>query len=224
MRRNRGLDCLRVLSAIAVVVIHCNAKYYFADGTEHGTISYCVSAIVNLITRFSVPCFILMSGKFNLSDNRNADASYFYRKSLPKILIPYLGIYLCWTVYSFISVIKTANLLLFAKSLVKGTNGNLWFMPMIIILYLLTPAFVQIKSRLSKGQDMQVGVLLLIWGIISQCTSEYTLPYSIGVVISYASYYWLGSVLTAYNVFKFRMMCVGGGYWHNDTHSGNSCI
>lgn len=224
MTRNRGLDCLRILSAIAVVIIHCNAKYYFADGIDHGTVSYRVSAVVNLITRFSVPCFILMSGKFNLSDNRNSDISYFYKKSVPKILVPYLGIQLCWTVYSFVSGIHNANLLPFVKSFIKGTNGNLWFMPMIIILYLLTPVLIQIKSRLSPQRDWLLGVLLLFWGIMSQCTSEYILPYSIGVVISYSAYYWLGSTLTEYDVFKSWLGAWGGGYCHNDAFSRNSCI
>lgn len=214
MTRNRGLDLLRIMSAISVVLIHCNALLYFSDCLAISSVSYTVSSVINLVTRFSVPCFVLISGRFILGEKRNSNTLYFYKKSLPKIVIPFGVIYLMWSVGIFYTRLVSGNIKEFLVAFVKNSYGNLWFMPMIIMLYLLAPIFIRIKAQFNAGQNLLIGVLLLLWSMISQGTSNYDLPYSIGVVIAYASYFYLGCVLPEYmdemNI-NLTTVKIGGG-------------
>lgn len=71
-------DLLRIISAVAVVLIHVNVHYFETISNS----SYCFAEITNVLTSFSVPCFVMLSGAFLLHDYRNENFKYFYVKSL----------------------------------------------------------------------------------------------------------------------------------------------
>lgn len=196
LERNNGLDLLRVFSSIAVVLIHVNARWLFTAQVSELANNYVFAEIINLLTRFCVPCFVMISGAFLLDNKSNANFIDFYKKSFIKLGIPYTGIALFWISISFLKdVIIKHEVGTFIKIVVVGTYGNLWFMPMLFGLYLLVPIIIRIRNELSEKNFVFFSVILLIWGVISQASTEYTLPYSLGVVMSYVGYFAMGLCL-----------------------------
>ena len=89
VKRNNGYDLLRILATIAVVLIHVNAMFFSKRiGENTWQTNYIVENIINIVTRFSVPAFMMISGAFALSNPQNADIKRFYCKSIYKIYVP----------------------------------------------------------------------------------------------------------------------------------------
>lgn len=190
--RNKGLDLLRIISAIAVVLIHCNAVFYFSD-IQHDRMTLGIEAFINLITRFSVPCFMMISGAFSLANEKNKAVLSFYKKSFSKILVPYAGIFLFWIILdSFKVMIGKETVLGVVRNALHGTKGNLWFMPMLLLCYVITPFLIYAIKNLNERTLKIIFVFWLVWAIVSQTVTEYEVPYAIGVVFAYAAYYFAG--------------------------------
>lgn len=64
MSRENNFDLLRVISTIAVILIHVNYMFfqYHWMNPSMGDFIYVVESFLNIVTRFSVPCFVLLSG------------------------------------------------------------------------------------------------------------------------------------------------------------------
>lgn len=188
-----GVDVLRILSACAVVLLHVNAEFYFADSNYD--LQKMVECILNFVARFSVPSFVMISGAYAIRD-KNKDFLPYYKKILFKIGIPYFGILLfVYPCIFYKYIIQENDWGMFARSFFAGESFNLWFMPMIFILYLLTPVLVRLKDCLGSMQFKIITCVLLAWAIVSQSTTEYMFPWSIGNVMSYLSYFLLGNVI-----------------------------
>lgn len=85
--RESNFDLLRVICAFAVVAIHVSAQFIGAmtgDPRYIGIEFHDVfnSTLWNVLSRFAVPCFVMLSGAFILTNDKNADFSFFYKKSL----------------------------------------------------------------------------------------------------------------------------------------------
>ena len=92
MKRIEELDFTRIIAMIAVITIHVTSAY-IGYQSNILVMGMNVAFILNQLTRFAVPLFILLSGtSLGLSAN---DDSYreFLHKRLTKIGIPYLA----WT-------------------------------------------------------------------------------------------------------------------------------
>lgn len=197
-KREINYDLLRIVSAIAVIVIHVNTGYLSENITNYAwegvSLTWIIENFLNFLTRFSVPCFIMLSGAFILHSEKTMDYKTFYRKSFYKIGVPFLVIYLLWILLYGAKVLLTGEGgINYLGNIFKGTYGNLWFVPMLLGLYLISPLIVKLKD--GKPIPLIMGVILLAWAVVSQSTSEYEISYSIGIVSSYVSYYIMGNIL-----------------------------
>ena len=107
--RENNYDLLRIVSSIAVIMIHVSSIWLdridiiIANGPKNNLCienmySPAVICIYNSISRFAVPCFIMLSGAFILDNERNLDYKTFYCKSFAKVGIPTI-------VFSFIYIL-----------------------------------------------------------------------------------------------------------------------
>lgn len=201
-KRDNNMDLLRLLSCFAVVLIHVNAQYFIVRSTTPSfTYVYIVECTINIVARFSVPAFVMISGAFTLSKQQNSDALIFYRKSLKKIFLPLAPAIFLFAEYDMI--VKNVDLGSILESLVNGSYYNLWFMFMLLCLYALVPVLIRLKAILSWRWWGRLGFALLIWAIVSQATSSYELSYDIGIASSFLGYFISGSFLREnYNKLK----------------------
>jgi surface polysaccharide O-acyltransferase-like enzyme len=195
--RNANYDLLRITATIAVIAIHVN-WLYFAGSYEvySGDISWIIQSLINIITRFSVPCFVMISGAYNLNNEANAGIKYFYKKTAFRIFLPFAAVLL-------LEVIATILMnLVLHRDINSELNGifttgiyNSWYMYMLLGLYLLTPFIVKLKTLLSWNTYRLFAVLMLVWAVISQSTSTQKMAYSMGVVVAFLGYYLIGDVI-----------------------------
>lgn len=192
--RDNSMDLLRLLSCLAVVLLHVNAQYFVArSATPSPDFAYTAESLTNIIARFSVPAFVLISGAFVLGKQQNANAQQFYQKSFRKIFLPLAPAIILFAAYD--RLVKGIGLKWIFLALVTGKYYNLWFMLMLLCLYALVPVLVRVKAALPWRWWGRLGFVLLAWAVVSQAASSHDLPYDIGVVGSYLGYFITGNFL-----------------------------
>ena len=190
--RQSNFDLLRIISTFAVVLIHVNANV--ADSNNISFVEFNFCSLINIITRFSVPCFVMLSGAFILSNERNADYKHFYAKSFYKIGIP-LIIFLMLIISEVSAVLKGTGFIEPILSLLKGNFNNYWFMFMLAGLYFLVPIIIRIKNTISKKCYTIGSFVWLLVAMISQLTSTYSVAWSFGIIFSFVGYFLVGNVI-----------------------------
>ena len=157
--RHEGLDVLRALAAFFVIGIHTSGQYLAPEHWQSSN-GY-VAALVQGFVQIGVPLFFMLSGAFLLAQPIEKPST-FYRKRLPRLLIP-LAVWL--PLYYLYFWIKGADVAEYALHLfwAKG-YFHLWFLPPLLGLYLVTPLLRKVIERVSRSRDLAliaVGLLLL---------------------------------------------------------------
>lgn len=192
--RQSNFDLLRIISTFAVVLIHVNANV--ADSNNISLVGFNFCSLINIITRFSVPCFVMLSGAFILSNERNADYKHFYAKSFYKIGIPLIIFSFLMLIISEVSAImKGTGYIEPVLSLLKGNFNNYWFMFMLVGLYFLVPIVIRIKKSISNRSYIIGSFIWLFVAMISQLTSTYSVSWAFGIIFSFVGYFLVGNVI-----------------------------
>lgn len=194
INRQSNYDLLRIISTISVVLIHVNATV--ANSNNISLVGFNICSLINIITRFSVPCFVMLSGAFILSNEKNADYKHFYAKSFYKIGIPLIIFSFLMLIISEVSAImKGTGFIEPILSLLKGNFNNYWFMFMLAGLYFLVPIIIRIKNTISKKFYTIGSFVWLLVAMISQLTSTYSVAWSFGIIFSFVGYFLVGNVI-----------------------------
>lgn len=192
--RQSNYDLLRIISTISVVLIHVNATV--ANSNNISLVGFNICSLINIITRFSVPCFVMLSGAFILNNEKNADYKHFYAKSFYKIGIPLIIFSFLMLIISEVSAImKGTGLAELVLSLLKGEFNNYWFMFMLAGLYFLVPIIIRIKNTISKKCYTIGSFVWLFVAMISQLTSTYSVSWAFGIIFSFVGYFLVGNVI-----------------------------
>ncbi|MDD3241038.1 MAG: acyltransferase [Lachnospira sp.] len=112
-RRYNNYDLLRILATIAVIVIHVNYRYFaYRAYTPSMDKYYIIESLFNMVSRFSVPIFVMLSGAFLLHKESNGDAKAFYKKSCKKLLVPTLIVMAVFLLIDEISALRVGEVTL----------------------------------------------------------------------------------------------------------------
>lgn len=159
--RESNYDVLRIICTVAVIVIHVTAEYKYAltDGPDNYASSMLTILLYNTLVRFSVPCFMLLSGAFLLADNRNSDFKYFYGKSFKNVIIQMIIFSLFFTVYSELNAVRglivgIGGIHQLAEPLIDLIQGkpwyHMWYLFSLTGIYALIPLIIRLKNTFSE--------------------------------------------------------------------------
>ena len=91
IKRHNNYDLLRIIACIAVIILHVSAIYIGAYTTKN-ELTYKIdlthifeATTLNVLTRFAVPIFVMLTGAFSLSNPKNKDYKKFYKKFLKEL-------------------------------------------------------------------------------------------------------------------------------------------
>ena len=196
--RQFNIDLLRIICCIAVIIIHISADYINnVDLYKEGIF---FSNLLNCITRFAVPCFVMIAGGFALENRKKETSIQFYKKKIYYIIVPTLLFSIFYFLSHFIKQIMgycinntKINLTSVFIDLITGNLGyHMWYLYMMIFIYIITPVLWKIKEKVGNNKFNKYGILLLIIAIPFSLTSTHKFSYDIGFSIYYIGYYILG--------------------------------
>lgn len=167
MRKN-NLDYLKVLAIFCVIAIHVYDKlissYHSLTIDEWNTTKQ-----IESIIRMAVPIFFMVNGLLVLKKQEGEKAIVFYKKTFPKILIPYI---LFTVIYMYASS-QWFNEPFTIGYVMKGLFNfsgfyHLWFIKALLGIYLLVPAMRLMLRFINRAQTEYIlDAFMLGWFIIS---------------------------------------------------------
>jgi surface polysaccharide O-acyltransferase-like enzyme len=154
--RNAYIDTLRGWSIFGVVCIHFAGSFATTD-TFAWSPSFWLGLTLNQVFIFAVPLFVFLSGLLAGMSRKPQTLGEYYRGRVRRIVYPYLIV----SVLSFFflnhyaewkAVAGNSGKLLWLLQRVgyTGVEPTLYFIPLIILLYLLQPALKALPSWLSR--------------------------------------------------------------------------
>lgn len=198
MREKVGyFDLLRVVGAIAVVVIHVLGPYRDQFGVLPDW-QWITAITFNSFSRWAVPVFIMITGALMLSDRRPIEWRYFLKKRLAKVLIPFL----VWSVfYAFLSAfsLREINFSITWELLINmpfdETYYHLGFFYYFIPLYFIIPFFHWLVRRI---EPEKIKTIIMLW-LLSCALFLYRIdgPWNVQYIL-YAGYLLFGYALYQY--------------------------
>jgi peptidoglycan/LPS O-acetylase OafA/YrhL len=162
--RALGLDVLRGVGALAVVILHVSVDPLVSESLlGRAPLIY---LLPNLATRFAVPAFVLLSGLgLSLSANQNTTS---YLSFLARRASKILPAYIAWSlIYSWTmpATPDSASLQGCVRELFAGTASfHLYFVTTILRLYVLYRAILYVVRRFAMGAAALCALSwLMIW-------------------------------------------------------------
>lgn len=137
-------DYLRVISTIAVVVLHVAAQNW--KDVDVQSTQWAVMNVYDSLVRWAVPVFVMISGALFLSKELSVER--ILKKNVSHLAI----IYVLWSAFYAVSGILGEYVFrngdpITLKAVIRETivgEYHMWFIPMIIGLYLCTPILKQL--------------------------------------------------------------------------------
>lgn len=185
---NPAIDLLRIIAILAVVLVHTTTRtlevsHYYLDQIPF-------TLFLNQIARFAVPLFFLISG-FVLELNYPFHANYltYLKKRFNKILIPYVF----WSAIYYFFVYTHHKINFFQTLLGGNASYQLYFIPSLLIFYLLFPFIHRYYQTLSKKSILLVlGSLQLILLSLDYYAHAVPFFYPINIVLLNYFVFFLG--------------------------------
>ena len=178
---------------------------YMKDTDNFSDLNWITANVYYGFLRWCTPFFIMLSGMFLLNPSRNESIGVFLKRRISKVLKPFAFWSVIYLIYAYRGDLYYGNPLPWGeigyKLLFKEPYYHLWFIPMIVGLYLLTPVF-QKWMKLATRADVEY-FLVLSFTIV---TLQHLTP-GIFVVkyigwLGHIGYYVLGYYLAAFPIPK----------------------
>ncbi len=194
------LDTLRVVSMVAVMVLHLAASGH--RDSAAGSTEWAVCWLYNFGARFAVPVFVMISGALFLDPGKEITLPFLWKKYISKLLWVFFG----WSlVYALAESIKEHTLftadyfLCVAQKTVTG-HYHMWYLYLIAGLYLLTPLLRRIAADPARLRPTVIGLFLLNFGLslltalpgVSQEVKAVVGSEIAALLTGYTGYYCLG--------------------------------
>lgn len=172
-KRDYSMDLLKFLASFGVVMIHVDANFRQGEFIKNTT-AWDLSLAINLLTKWCIPIFIMISGYYLLNSSKDIDYSTFLKKRFKKVLLPFI----VWSIiynlyYQYISSgisIKWTILGLVKNILGYPTAAPLWFLYPLLGLYLMTPIFKGIIDKI----DFKIVAVIIGFSILIKTISPFT--------------------------------------------------
>jgi surface polysaccharide O-acyltransferase-like enzyme len=243
--RIQYLDLIRVLSMLAVVLLHTVAgtlRSYYGSSQWH------FSNVLSAFATASVPLFFMISGALLLSSPHTASVGYTLRRRVTRVLVPFLVWSLIAVAYYLFVSWRYGGAADWTAAIdkLKHLPGqpvaiHLWFMYALIPLYILSPFIKKMVDSLDRNL---VIYLLAIWvffsailPLVAAFLPESYRPillldprYNLSVMAGYAGYFVAGYYLMQWRrpvskpllslIVIVDVVCITLGTWWKTTALG----
>lgn len=198
--RLNNYDLLRIIAAIAVISIHASARYV----NPHDIIVL----IYYILSRFAVPCFLMLTGALVLSNDKNKEYKYFYTKSFKYIGIPTIIFSIFYFCVSMINRIllfiqgntELNNFYIPINNLLTGSpHFHMWYLYMLIGIYIFIPIVIRFKNSISEKSFKYISYIFMMLCCVFGLTSNHLLNYDLSLSFIYLSYVMIGYQISKEN-------------------------
>lgn len=214
-QRINWIVSLRAISAAAIVLLHVVAGWESGGGIPLGIRWYIDDVFIQLLVRWAVPCFIMISGSLLLNPQKELELHKVMRYigRMFAVLITFgLGFCFIETYMNGTHDIK-GLIIVSLKNLAEGKSwSHMWYIYMLIGLYMITPMLrVFVKGTSEKTYRFTL-LVLFVFTILIPTIGRITgleIETFIPIGTSYLFYYLMGYYLSKRDVNRTIMLALG---------------
>ena len=172
------LDFLRVAACILVVCVHVSASFIEEIPVE--SLNFKIMNTFDCFAMLGVPIFVMISGALVLSERYEGSIKKLYGKKIMRLAVVYFFACLLYNIETFIEngfafTFENVKQEIVLETLLGKGKYHLWFLPMLISLYLITPFIRPFVSDLKKCL-LFLG-LYFLFGILLPTVILFEIPY-----------------------------------------------
>lgn len=210
MENNKRLvypDVLRIISIFGVIVIHAVGELLgLIPAKSDDWISLIV---IDSLFRFSAPVFIMVSGMFMLSPEKDRGLKDLYSKKILRLVTSFAFWSAVYLAYNSVFAQKKDTTKIIINKFLAGEH-HMWFMFMIIGLYIVTPI---LRKFVEDKKAMQI--FIVVWvvfclmknsaalvPVLGKSVTKFADLFKIPIAVEYSGYYMLGFYLNKYPLKK----------------------
>jgi len=155
-------DLMRIIAILAVITVHSSAPLVMYSPT--GSIEFFVGNILDSVSRFGVPLFVMLSGALMLDEAKNITKEHYKRYILRLLLLLYSWSLIYAVIYDLISPLVLGEEISVIQFLDTFFTGyfHLWYLFMTLGLYLLTPLLRKVLKKENRGIIFPLLVIAII--------------------------------------------------------------
>lgn len=163
MKRNLGIDLLKLISMIYVIVLHIINRGGVLESSIFDTPQYYISGFLNTATYCAVDCFALVGGYVCYKNSKTK----FSLKPILSIWFQsvFIGLIIC--IFGKVINPSIVNFSILLKSVFPLINKTYWYLNAYCIAILLLPAIHLILNNISENQFKFSFIIIAILSTIS---------------------------------------------------------
>lgn len=186
-----------VIRSLAIYLVVLNHNFHFQTTTTTYTF---ISVVFFTIIRTAIPLFVMLSGALLLGKKESLTS--FFKKRIVRVGIPWIVWTLLFMLFNQYMHTQTINSFKEFKAVfIQTFFTQLWFLPMIAGIYLLTPLWRSVVQNTTRQTLLYI---ILVWfffvSLIPFLVESITFPFNtfgfFPQAISYSMYFILGYYLT----------------------------
>lgn len=157
-----GLDLLKIISAFMIVIIHASSGVF--NNHEIGSIVWKEGLILNAVTRFAVPTFLMISGALLIGRKISLDKAM-KRAAIAGVALftwSFLYVIAKWIYWGDGNVLYDTLMILFNKR----ASGHLWYGYLLVWIYLFAP----VLNILYESLSVKMRVYFIVLGLVIPST------------------------------------------------------
>lgn len=202
--KEKNYEFLRGISCICVIALHVSGWCYGVYGYGSSIDQYFWGATVyNVVTRYAVPCFIMLTGAFTLNNPKNCQFMPYYKKVFWSTILPTVlasAVYVFYTiiikvVFGGQAVIDAALGSIKLWIIYGDPYGHMWYMYMLIGFFVCAPLFCKLYQNISFKSKWILSGVCLILGCIWYTNGEPAWPLKF---LQYSGYFFVGAAIREY--------------------------
>ena len=201
MKKEKWIELLRAICILSVIMNHtCMTIINNTGITEIGVYSYAVLDEIFMLVRFSVPCFLMISGYLLLDPNKEIAMP----KLMRYIIRMFVVLLIFGTTYAVLEIVMTSKAFSFGtvlQGILNMLEGNswlhMWYVYMLIGLYIIPPVLKAFAANTDeKTQRVILFILFVGNGIIPMINNIFDINIENYMILNiYVMYYMLGGYL-----------------------------
>ena len=176
-------DLLRILACFAVIMIH-SGIYKQTEGFSNQSSQILIYNLYGIISRWAVPCFVMISGIMFLDNNKEIPLKKLYGKYILRLFVSYVF----WScVYAGFNMMFetgdgfTNKLKYFINNCFSG-EIHMWYVLMCIGLYIASPIIRVILNNASKRIIEYWITVMFIFASVIPFVVDCNIPYISGTI------------------------------------------
>ena len=205
--RIKYLDKLRFFAIFCIIMLHVLSIFrwkYFSINTTN----FLLMTLIDTFTRVGIPIFFMLTGIL-MFQKQDENYKVFLKKRVLKLFYSYF--FACIIYYGYNIIVKKVPISIyeFLREVTSGSvEYHLWYMPVIILIYILIPFIKKIAENL-KQEELRnmIGIVFVLSNVFIGISSllaannyyllqKFTFPNLIG----YMNYLFLGYYLYKYDI------------------------